>query len=86
LAYRKEGIMGTFDWPYDESDVLAFARAMVHGGYAEYANTTDRCDLLLDLIESPWKWRVELDAWVAAGRPIAFDPTEEAEFKFIETT
>ena len=68
--------MVRFDWPYDDSDVLSFARSMVRGGYAEYAETNDRCDLLLDLIERPWKWRVELDAWVAAGRPESFDPTE----------
>ena len=68
--------MGRFDWPYDELDVLAFARAMIRGGYAEYAESDDRCDLLLDLIERPYKWRVELDAWVAAGRPESFDPTE----------
>jgi hypothetical protein len=77
--------MGRFDWPYDELDVLAFARAMVHGGYAEYAETNDRCDLLLDLIERPYKWRTELDAWVAAGRPDVFDPTDEAEVEVFDT-
>ncbi len=68
--------MGRFDWPYDELDVLAFARAMIRGGYAEFAESEYRCELVIDLIERPWKWRVELDAWVAAERPESFDPTE----------
>jgi len=68
--------MGRFDFPYDELDVLEFARAMIRGGYAEFADSDERCELLLDLIERPYKWRVELDAWVAASRPESFDPTE----------
>jgi hypothetical protein len=69
--------MGRFDWPYDELDVLAFARAMIRGGYAEFAESDYRCYLLIDLIERPYKWRVELDAWAATGRPDSFDPTED---------
>ena len=64
--------MGTFDWPYEDSDVVGFARAMVRGGYASSMESDDRCDLLIDLIERPWKWRVELDAWAAEGRPDSF--------------
>lgn len=64
--------MGRFDFPYDELDVLAFARAMVRGGYAYSQDSDDRCELVLDIIESPHKWRAELDSWVGEGRPHSF--------------
>ncbi|NBV34821.1 MAG: hypothetical protein EBR81_13800 [Proteobacteria bacterium] len=64
--------MGRFDFPYSELDVLAFARAMVRGGYGYSQDSDDRCESVLDIIESPHKWRTELDSWVGEGRPDSF--------------
>ena len=68
--------MGRFDFPYNELDVLEFARAMIRGGFGWRLDPEDRCYAILDVVEESWKWRVELDAWVAAGRPESFDPDE----------
>jgi hypothetical protein len=66
--------MRLFDWPYNETDVLDFAHALVRGGFRWRDDSEDRLHAILDVVEEAYKWRVEIDAWVAAGRPDAFDP------------
>jgi len=68
--------MRLFDWPYSETDVLDFAHALVRGGFRWQDDSEDRLHAILDVVDEAYKWRAELDAWVAAGRPESFDPNE----------
>jgi hypothetical protein len=68
--------MRLFDWPYSETDVLDFAHALVRGGFRWQDDSEDRLHAILDVVDEAYKWRVELDAWVAAGRPESFDLNE----------
>jgi hypothetical protein len=59
-------------WCEDQDEVLAFARVMVEGD--TFATQTD----LLYYFEKPWKWTEDRDAWIQAGEPDSFDPSEDA--------
>jgi hypothetical protein len=60
------------DWTLDPAEVLAFARAMVEGD--AFPTQQD----LLYYFSKPWKWTDDRDAWIHAGEPDAFDPSEDA--------
>jgi hypothetical protein len=68
--------MSRFDWPYSETDVLAFAHAVVRGGFRWQDDSEDRLHAIIDLIDEAYKWKPELDAWVAAGCPESFDVSD----------
>ena len=68
--------MRLFDWPYSETDVLDFAHAVVRGGFRWQDDNEDRLHAIIDLIDEAYKWKPELDAWVAAGRPESFDVSD----------
>lgn len=59
-------------WCEDSSEVLAFARVMVE------ADTFPSQFELLSYFEKPWNWTEERDAWILAGEPDSFDPSEDA--------
>lgn len=68
--------MSLVDWPYSETDVLDFAHSLVRGGFRWQEDSEDRLHAIIDLIDEAYKWKPEIDAWVAAGRPESFDVSD----------
>jgi hypothetical protein len=51
------------NWHEDQAETLAFARvlAATHEDWSVKE--------LFHYLEKPWKWTLDRDAWIAAGRP-----------------
>jgi hypothetical protein len=58
-------------WYTDYPEVLAFARVLVDSDY--FSDDETSLGSLLYYFSKPYKWEGEHAAWVAAGRPDAFD-------------
>lgn len=62
------------DWWNDHKELAEVARMLVAAERLNCIVDGGEGDDLLDFLEKPWKWEVDRDLWIGAGRPTRDDP------------